>query len=275
MSNARVVNDMPAEEYHRVPAVSSTFIKKFSVSPAESQIQMESSPSMVIGSGAHSLILEGADVFGKEFTISPKFDLRTNIGKSDKAKFELANIGKTPLNEDQFNLVQGMNASVFAHPTSSLLFNGGTPEVSVFWTDDTTGMDCKARFDYLTKGMIVDLKTAADASAGGFERAIAKYSYHIQAAFYLRAAKEAGLDVGTFTFVAVGNSEPHEVTVGEIDVDAVSRSHLECNRILSLIKECRERNYWPAFQIPKHITSLDEITASSLFVQFSVPKWAV
>jgi PDDEXK-like domain of unknown function (DUF3799) len=276
MSNARVVHGMPNEEYHAVPALSSSFVKKFSVSPAASQIPMEGSPSMVIGSGAHSLILEGADAFIKDFAVSPKFDLRTNAGKAEKAKFELEHLGKSCLNEDQFQLVKGMDESVSKHPCSSLLFRNGHPEVSVFWTDDATGQECKARFDYLTKGMIVDLKTtSAGPSSSGFEREIAKYSYHIQAAFYLRAAEEAGLDVSSFVFVAVCNSEPHEVTVGEIEIDALSAAHTECNRLMGLIKECKERNTWPAFQLPKHVYSLDEVTAGSLFVQFSLPKWAV
>src|SRR5262249_30177801 len=86
-------------------------------------------------------------------------------------------------------------AMIEHHPQLGRAFTGGMPEVSVFWTDDRTGVPCKARFDYLKPRAIVDLKSYENVIGLPVRKAIARcvanYRYHIQAAFYLEGAKAA------------------------------------------------------------------------------------
>lgn len=86
-------------------------------------------------------------------------------------------------------------AMIEKHPQLGKAFSGGYPQVSVFWTDEESGVPCKARFDYLKRAAIVDLKTFENVHEMPIKRAIARsianYKYHIQARFYLDAVQEA------------------------------------------------------------------------------------
>lgn len=72
-------------------------------------------------------------------------------------------------------------------------FQGGAPEVSIFWTED--GVRCKARLDYLLPHAIVDLKTFGpwqDRPLGQSAIvSITNYRYDLQAAHYLRGWRQA------------------------------------------------------------------------------------
>jgi PDDEXK-like domain of unknown function (DUF3799) len=79
------------------------------------------------------------------------------------------------------------------HPQLCKAFRDGMPEVSIFWTDETTGVPCKARLDFLKPLAIVDLKTFELREVPpdkAIARAVASYRYHIQASWYLRAADQ-------------------------------------------------------------------------------------
>ena len=79
------------------------------------------------------------------------------------------------------------------HPQLGRAFKDGAAEVSVFWVDEDTGVPCKSRFDYLKPRAITDLKsfTLRDVlPEKAIVQAVARYKYHLQAAFYLRAAEQ-------------------------------------------------------------------------------------
>jgi hypothetical protein len=79
-------------------------------------------------------------------------------------------------------------ASIRLSPPLARAFQGGIPEVSVFWVDDY-GIPCKARLDWLKPRTIVDLKKCANARERPFDvavmLAIAEYRYDISARHYL------------------------------------------------------------------------------------------
>ncbi len=113
--------------------------------------------------------------------------------------------GKTLISAGLMARIEVAAAMIERHPQLKLAFTGGMPEVSIFWTDAATGIPCKARLDYLKPQAVVDLKTFTNQFGMPIRRAIARqmanYRYHIQARWYLDAAKQAdGLD-RTFLFV--------------------------------------------------------------------------
>lgn len=109
------------------------------------------------------------------------------------------NSGKTLLRQEQINQIEIAAAMIERHPDPYLkrAFRDGAPEVSIFWTDEATGVPCKARLDYLKPRLIVDLKTFSNPYGMSIDKAIARamanYRYHVQAAWYLEAAKVAEL----------------------------------------------------------------------------------
>jgi hypothetical protein len=68
---------------------------------------------------------------------------------------------------------------------------GGMPEVSIFWEQD--GIPCKARFDFLSPGVVMDLKNIQNSHRISFDKLISKTMANsllpIQAEFYLRGAR--------------------------------------------------------------------------------------
>jgi hypothetical protein len=101
-------------------------------------------------------------------------------------------LGKIRLPALAIRRIEIAAALIEKHPQLRLAFSGGMPEVSVFWHDATTGVPCKARFDYLKPRAIVDLKSYENTVGLPVRKAIARcvanYRYHIQAAFYLEGA---------------------------------------------------------------------------------------
>jgi len=76
-------------------------------------------------------------------------------------------------------------------------FSGGFPEISILWTDELTGVKCKARIDYLRHDAQNDLKTFSNAQRKSIDicvsQAIAYEKYNIQAVHYdngLQAVKK-------------------------------------------------------------------------------------
>src|SRR5262245_22880549 len=78
--------------------------------------------------------------------------------------------------------------SITLNPHLARAFQGGIPEVSVFWVDEQ-GIACKCRLDWLKPRTIVDIKKCANARERPFDvavlLAIAEYRYDVSARHYL------------------------------------------------------------------------------------------
>lgn len=100
--------------------------------------------------------------------------------------------GKLILKAEDYDRIITASAIITASPDFSTAFDGGMPEVSIFWRETVEGVEvpCKARIDFLKQRANVDLKTAANPLNLPFDvacrRAIASYRYDIQAEHYRR-----------------------------------------------------------------------------------------
>lgn len=129
-----------------------------------------------------------ADLIEHLLALDPKAVIWEVIERDHAALHE----GKILLDADLVKRIESAAHMIETHPQLGKAFSGGMPEVSVFWFDES-GVPCKARFDYLKSRAIIDLKTfeLRDIPPDkAIARAVATYRYHIQAAFYLRAAFE-------------------------------------------------------------------------------------
>ena len=100
--------------------------------------------------------------------------------------------------------LEGMRASVLAHPLMRDLLQGGQAEVSFFLQDMF-----KCRCDYLRENIIVDIKTTGNIT--DVERSIVKYRYHVQAGFYKHIVEQVTGEAHEFVFCFVGKSIDKEV----------------------------------------------------------------
>jgi hypothetical protein len=184
--------------------------------------------AMQKGRALHTLVLEGEEAFDRAYCCEPRpeaypgalvtlEDLKgkcRDLGEPvSGTKAELAKRIKTKdtnviifddilaafrvmaerdaleiLKPDAMREVRQAAASITLNPHLVRAFQGGIPEVSVFWVDEYS-IPCKARLDWLKPRTIVDLKKCANARERPFDvavmLAIAEYRYDISARHYL------------------------------------------------------------------------------------------
>src|SRR3546814_4013827 len=79
-------------------------------------------------------------------------------------------------------------------PDVAAIFEEGDSEVTLRWTDEATGLQCKARADRWNRlrRYMAALKTTDDASERGFGRSVVKYGYDVRHAHYFEGARACG-----------------------------------------------------------------------------------
>lgn len=261
---------MPAGQYHTCPAVGHSGLLRIMRSPAHYQHYAtnppEPTPAMEFGTAVHTAILE-PDNFARDYVVAPKFDRRTKEGKAAAEAWEAANAGKTPLTADQMAAIEQMVASIRAHAGAARLLSNGLAEMSGFWVDQETGIECKCRPDFLamageTITGIVDVKTCSDASADGFARSIATLGYDVQAAFYQDGLKALTGRTIPFYFIAVEKEAPYAVAAYKASDEVIEVGRAKYRGALQLLKWCQEHGAWPGYQPNGEVEPI------------SLPRWA-
>lgn len=195
------------DAYHADPAISNSGLSLIAKSPAHYRQRAERATTAAIerGRALHALVLEGR----REYVVQPTF---TGTGATTRRnEWKAAHASKAILSESDAASVDGMARAVAEHAFASrLVTSPGRAEVSLFWTE--AGTRCKARVDkLLDSGLLVDLKSARDASPEAFARSVATYRYHCQDAWYRRGCRALGIEPKGFVFVAVESAAPHGV----------------------------------------------------------------
>lgn len=216
---------LPAADYHKAEALSSSGARKLRQSPMHYKL-MRDEPSepteqMQFGTCVHDGVLE-PDAFESRVCGAPKVDKRTKEGKATWEKFVADNAGKIVLPMGDFDRARRCIDAVLAHPAASQLLAGAVREVSLFWRDGKYKVPCKARIDIWNHGGLTDLKTTTDASAEAFARSIANYDYHAQLAHYASGCEHVLDRSPEFCcFIAVESEKPHAVAVYELPGNAM------------------------------------------------------
>lgn len=157
--------------------------------------------------------------------------------------------GKTIVTQDQFKTATEMAASVKRHPTAKKLLAKGTAEVTVLWEDAETGLQCKAKIDWVSHlNYLVDLKSTDDARLEEFNRSMTKYGYHRQNAMYVDGYEAVtGSKAKQFIFIVCEKKPPYAVSVFILDPHGVETGREEVRELLHVYKECKENDHWPAY----------------------------
>ncbi|MDR9060660.1 PD-(D/E)XK nuclease-like domain-containing protein [Burkholderia multivorans] len=264
---------MPADQYHAHSAVGHSGLVRIMRSPAHYREYVTNPPSptpaMQLGTAFHVALLE-PDRLGETFVVAPKFDRRTKEGKAAAEAWEAENAGKTPLTADQMAAIEQMVVSVRSHQGAANLLASGMAEMSGFWTDPDTGIQCKCRPDWVVTmedrpdwiTAIVDVKTCRDASADGFARAIATLGYDVQAAFYQDGLKALTGRSVPFYYIAVETEPPFAVAAYKASDEMIEVGRTKYRGALQLLKWCRENDRWPGYQPNGEIETVN------------LPRWA-
>jgi hypothetical protein len=184
--------------YHADTALGSTGLKKLVgnapdfwwdswMNPARDE--NDDTPAKIFGRQLHLCVLEGLEKF-KTFH-APQYNSANRKEGIAEIK-EITAAGKVPVKFKDYAKILAASAFIKANKTLANAFEGGQPEVSVFWTVD--GVRFKARFDYLKLNAITDLKSIANRNDKAFAKAcrdaVASYDYIISAEHYTEGRRQ-------------------------------------------------------------------------------------
>jgi exodeoxyribonuclease VIII len=249
---------MDNTDYHAHSAISKSHLDQVARSPLHywaryldpNRVIPEPTPAMAIGSAVHTHVLE-LDQWDARYVSAPDgIDRRTKAGKAEWEAFTTAATGRTVLPKADADLVMRMAHSVFSHPAAAMLLAlPGKAETTHMWTDESTGLQCKCRPDWLTDDgrLLVDLKTTEDAGRG-FAKSIAQWRYHVQAAWYLDGVEQStGTRPEQFLFVCVEKKAPYAVAVYAADAEMIAAGAQTAARDLDVLATCKAANAWPGY----------------------------
>jgi hypothetical protein len=246
-----VFDGMPAEQYFAVEALSQSGATKLLRSPAHYKLdrdkRSEPTAAMQFGTAVHTGVLE-PDRFAATVVAAPKVDRRTNAGKAEWSAFVESSVGRIVLDRADYDAARRCVDAVLAHPGARALLDGARREVSAFWLDPKYNIPCKARFDALNHGGIVDVKTTDDASPDAFARSIAKWGYHRQSAHYSDGHEVAlGTPSAFFALIVVEKEPPHAVACYAMPDVGVLAGRREMATARARYAHCIAAGEWPAY----------------------------
>lgn len=237
---------IPEDDYHASVGVSVSRLKRFAKVPAYAQVHQAETDAMRFGTVIHFATLQPHLL---ERRYAPTRLDRT--GTKAWAAEEAANPGRELVKQHDWDAARRIRDAVQAHPIGRDLFNDRLQvEQSIYWNDPATGLLCRGRTDGIQPDMrvLVDLKSALDASPDGFARAAADRRYHWQDPYYCRGiAAACGWQPEAFIFVAVEKFEPYLVAAYEIAPDARAAGDAQVQATLRRYAECVETGVWPGY----------------------------
>jgi hypothetical protein len=259
------------DEYHASEGISKSGLDLIAKSPLHywakyidpQREPRDPTPSMRLGTAIHAAVLE-PDRFAVEYRVAPDVDRRTKEGKAAFETFQqiCAESKATPISASDFEICKAVSRQVRSHPTAQMLFDTGAAEQSAYWIDDETGVLCKCRPDWLTRQVVVDLKSTTDASPQAFQRSAYAYRYHVQAAWYLDGlAAATGKRRDVFVFAAFEKDPPFACAFYYADESMIAAGRAEYRALLRQYAECLQTGKWQGYPI--------ELQALTL------PGWAV
>lgn len=247
-----IIQGLDEETYHAHPALSSTGARKLLESPARFDYWRKHpephKDAFDLGTAVHSKVLgTGWDVAVLDFP-----DFRTKAAR--EARDEARAAGKVVISPTQAAQADAMTEAVLAHPTARILFEQpGNSEASVFTTDPETGVEVRARYDFLPDlnaehPIAVDLKTTAKAaSEDEFAKTVANFGYDVQDAHYDFAhALVTGRQI-PLVFVVVETEAPYLVAVYQLPVIWREMGATKARRARELFAECTASGIWPGY----------------------------
>jgi hypothetical protein len=251
------VPDLTNDEYHDAPGTSKTMLDEIAAASPMHFYAKRLDPNRVrevkaawdVGNAIHTAILE-PDLLLAKVAGAPDCDRRTTVGKKIAADFELEHAGKLHLKYDTYLMVLAVRDAAYRHPVASGLLSRGHAEQSYFAPDPETGALLKCRCDYIydDHSMIIDVKSAVDASPGGFGKAAANFRYDLQASWYPDVVELATGDRPShFVWIAMEKDPPFAIGVYVATEDQIKRARAICRRDLLNILEHERTNLWPDY----------------------------
>ncbi|MEU6582841.1 PD-(D/E)XK nuclease-like domain-containing protein [Nocardia sp. NPDC046763] len=260
-----LISGIPDDDYHASPALSSSGARRLlKVAPAqwlwEQTHPQPPADHFEQGSAVHTLALGvGARVV----------EVRAKDRRSKAVQQEFEDIrfeGGIPLLSREFDAAHAMAEAARSHPRLGIALRRGEPELSGWWTDTETGVECRLRPDALYRphgergrALAVDLKTSESADPLEFVRSVVKFGYDQQHDWIVSGLAAHGIDAAC-VFLVVSKQPPYLASAVELVPAAVDRGRRRNREALELFRRCTGSGEWPGHGDDIH--------------QIDLPAWA-
>lgn len=153
------ISQLPRNHYRRVKAINNTQLSQLASELSGEPISLPDR-ALVFGSAFHCKILEPEKFKLSEYCLRPS----------------------------EITMMEAMERSFLQHPAARHIHRKDN-EVPIFWTDEATGLPCKALVDNLKpQGIVCDLKTTFARNETEFREHAIKYGYDRQLVGYTKGA---------------------------------------------------------------------------------------
>ena len=244
---------MTESEYRAAPGVNKSTLWNLRRSPAHYKYFLdnprEDTAAYKFGRAVHAAILTPA-AYKRDFVVLPEsIDRRTKAGKEEYQAFIDASAGKEILTAEDAEAVKSIVKAFRANRDAVKLLKGTKRERPIFWTDDN-GILCKCRVDAMRDGLIIDLKTAADAETETFSRDALRYGYDVQAAHYIDGYQHThSASMPEWYFIVIEKAEPYAINILRADIGFIDHGIVIRQQLMEQLIICQEQNSFPGYGI--------------------------
>jgi hypothetical protein len=207
-------------------------------------VEDKESSAFLVGRAAHTRILEGIEVYEREYAIGGPINPTTGkpYGSTTKKFLEWQELQQKPIIPiDKADLIEQMHSGVRMNAHACELLTEGRAEGVV--RTDYRGFQCQIRIDWTNpEHGIVDFKTCDDLT--WFENDARRYRYHYQLAFYQAVLAQV---VGQFVpvyIIAVEKREPFRCGVWQFEEETLALARAEINSALERLMTARQTDIW-------------------------------
>lgn len=265
--------NIPFDEYQSVDAVHKSMFKSIMRSGKELkhyiETENESSKAMDFGNLVDTLLFEREKfieryivppetyISVKEYKTKPNVEIEKpwnwNADACRKWRDELPE-GLTMTSDEDINKAKDIVSSIYEHPLASEWLEHGKYQVSLFWIDPETGLQCKARPDIVTQYNIPDLKVSYDCHPKSFSKTLNNFMYHAGAAFYhdgyfLAQGKEIpeGLQSMPMSFIVAEDKSPYDVVCYQLGDESFEVGRSLYHDALQRYKDFKDNDEYPGY----------------------------
>lgn len=174
--------------------------------------------------------------------------------QAEESKFYSDNADKyiiRPYGKESFDTIEKMLTSCYSDATIKKLIENTDYQLSLFWTDEETGLNLKTRPDICKtkKNVVVNLKTTNDGSPKAFSKDLAKFDYPLQACVEIKGCVASGLmpQVDNYFWLVVEKVEPFNATIYEFIESDIRSTMMELEYYLNIISKAQKENFYPGY----------------------------
>lgn len=223
--------------------------------------------AFIVSKGGTAKGTRKADLVAQAQAIDPNVPILDVL----KARHDQLNVGKSVIKTADWLRVMRAAESLRDEPRVKQLLSEGRSEVSMFATDPISGTPIKARMDWVTPNLTLDLKTFSQRHGKTIDRSVADAilyeRYYRQGWLYTRIRELNGQPNMPFVIAFVESTEPHEVRIKRLTPKSGAMANFywelaatECHAFMWQYAECLKKfgtNPWRYAQEIEALTDGD------------------